>query len=290
MTTLTKHPAKTGNVGKSDATGDVIYWKGKPMPAIFFDDPEPVEDGMLQQDTITKFGEALKRRYPDDFVKDGGFVMYDEQNGNNRFAADCYISFGVTRDYVQVELELPNYWAWVVEKMIDFALEVASPSTSDNDTDSKRELHERIGVGEYWMLDRIGDLYGKPITGLRLVDGRYEEYPVHVESDGSLWSYSEMLDLEIWWLRDSSPYDPFDLRDPLTGKSICAGEVIGDERARRLAERAQRIAAERQVEAAKRRAEAAERQAESEREARLAAEREARRLRRRLKKLEGDAE
>ena len=77
MTTLTKHPAKTVKVRKTGKEAEVIYWKGKPMPAIFFEDPEPVEDGMLQQDTITKFAEALKRRYPDDFVKDGGFVMYD---------------------------------------------------------------------------------------------------------------------------------------------------------------------------------------------------------------------
>ena len=206
MTTLTKHPAKTVNVRKTGKEAEVIYWKGKPMPAIFFEDPEPVEDGMLQQDTITKFAEALKRRYPDDFVKDGGFVMYDREDGNKRFAADCYISFGVTRDRVQIELELSNYWAWVVEKMIDFALEVASPSTADNDTGFKRGLYAELGVGEYWLLDRIGDLYGKPITGLRLVNGRYEEYPVHEEPDGSIWAYSEMLDLEIWWMSYASPY------------------------------------------------------------------------------------
>ena len=175
----------------------------------------------------------------------------------------------MTRDRVQIELELSNYWAWVVEKMIDFALEVASPSTADNDTGFKRGLYAELGVGEYWLLDRIGDLYGKPITGLRLVNGRYEEYPVHEEPGGSIWAYSEMLDLEIWWMSYASPYDPFDLRDPMTGKSICAREMIADREATIIS--------------TERRAESAERRAES-------AEREARELRRRLELLEGRGE
>ena len=121
---------------------------------------------MLQDETIIRVVEALRRRFPKDFVKGGGFVMYDPENGNNRFAADAYISFGITREYVQDVLQLRNYYIWLVEKMIDFALEVASPSTSDRDTGFKRGLYAELGVGEYWLLDRIGDLYGKPITGL----------------------------------------------------------------------------------------------------------------------------
>ena len=261
MTTLTKHPAETAKTVKpfgADRIGDVHYWNGKPLPPIFYEDPEPVEDGMFQAKTITRIVEALRRRFPKDFVMEGGFVMYDPDDGNNRFAPDTYISFGVSDDRV-MELELRNYYAWLLKKMIDFALEVASPSTAENDTDYKRKLYAELGVGEYWMLDTTGDLYGKPITGLRLVNGRYEEYEVHEEPDGSLRSYSEMLGLEFWWLSDASEFDPFDLRDPLTGKSICADAMIADERAARVT---------------------AERRAE-------AAEREARELRRRLERLEG---
>ena len=258
MTTLTKHPAKTVKPFGADRIGKVHYWNGKPLPPIFYEDPEPVEDGMLQYETILRIVEALMRRFPKDFVKGGGFVMYDPENGNNRFAADVYIAFGVSEERI-AELELSNYYIWVVGKVIDFALEVASPSTADNDTDYKRKLYAELGVGEYWLLDRIGDLYGKPITGLRLVDGKYEEYEIHEEADGSLRSYSEMLGLEFWWLRDADSADPFDLRDPLTGKSICADEMIADERVARIA---------------------AERRAED-------AEREARELRRRLELLEG---
>lgn len=170
--------------------------------------------------------------------------MYGPENGNNRFAPDTYISFGVTRDYVQGELELPNYYTWVVGKTIDFALEVASPSAAA-DTEFKRELYAELGIGEYWMLDATGNLYGKPITSLHLVSDEYEKYEVHVEADGPLRSYSDMLKLEFWWMNDASQFDPFDLCDPLTDKSICADAVITEQEDPIRAEREARIAAER---------------------------------------------
>ena len=243
MTTLTKNPTKPPKTVKpfgADRVGDVHYWNGKPLPPIFYEDPEPVEDGMLQARTITRVAEALRRQFRNHFVREGGFVMYDPENGNNRFAPDTYISFSVSDDRI-LELELPNYYTWVVGKTIDFALEVASPSTADNDTGSKRKLYAELGIGEYWMLDATGALYGKPITGLRLVNGEYEEYEVHEEADGSLRSYSEMLGLEFWWMSDASPFDPFDLRDPATGKSICADAIIAEqEEIIRAAERRER--------------------------------------------------
>ena len=124
---------------------------------------------------------------------------------------------------------------------------MASPSTADNDTGFKRGLYAKLGVGEYWLLDCLGDLYGKRITGLRLVNGRYEEYPVHEEPDGSLRSYSEMLGLEFWWVNGAPLADPFDLRDPATGKSICAKEVIAEQQEIIRSEREARIAAERRT-------------------------------------------
>ena len=312
MATLTDNPTKTAErpasvngaaavelgegvkpVGAS-RIGDVHYWNGKPLPPIFYEDPEPVEDGMLQDETIVRIVEALRRRCPKDFVKGGGFVMYDPDDGNNRFASDGYISFGVSREYVQDVLRLRNYYIWVVRKGIDFALEVASPSTADNDMNFKRKLYEQLGIGEYWMLDRFGDLYGKRIIGLRLVNGKYEEYEVREEPDGSLRSYSEMLDLEFWWVNGAPSADPFDLRDPATGKSICADNVIAEQLRIIQAERDARIAAERRAEVERESRIVAVRRAEAERESRIAAvlraeiaERRKRELLRRLEELEG---
>ena len=222
------------------------YWKGKLLPPIFFEDPEPVEDGMHQQPTITRVGEALRDWFRQHFVSMGGFIMPDPEDGNNRFSPDTYIAFDVNWDRI-IELEIPNYWSWVIGKLPEFAMEVASPSTSKRDTDFKRGLYLRLGFREYLMLDPTGKLYGDPITGLGRVGNRWEEYPVHIEPDGSQWLYSELLDLEFWWLSDGPVWDPFDVRDPRTGKSICIDAQRDEERAARLIEREARIAAERQV-------------------------------------------
>ena len=40
MTTLTKHPAKAVKPFGADRIGDVHYWNGKPLPPIFYEDPE----------------------------------------------------------------------------------------------------------------------------------------------------------------------------------------------------------------------------------------------------------
>ena len=219
------------------------YWNGKPLPDIFYEDPEPVEDGMFQQPTISKVEEALRRRFPDDFVSAGGFIMPDPEDGNNRFSPDTYISFGVNRERI-AELEIPNYWTWEVGKMPEFALEVASESTADNDLNFKRDLYARLGFREYWLLDREGDLYGKPLPGLYRVGDGFEEYEVHAEPDGSIWAYSELLGLEFWWLSDASEWDPFDVRDPATGKSICVGAMYEEMNAMYEDERRARLAAE----------------------------------------------
>ena len=51
--------------------------------------------------------------------------------------------------------------------------------------------------------------------GERLVDGEYVPYDTNVEPDGSVWSRSEALCLNFYW---DGEY--FDIRDPLTGKTI----------------------------------------------------------------------
>ena len=271
MATLTKSPIK---VAKRHC------YKGKPLPDIFYEDPEPVEDGMNQMRTISRVMPALDDWFPNDFVGWAGFIMPDPEDGNNRFAPDGYISFDVPRDFIW-DMNLPNYWVWVVGKLPELALEVASPSTSDNDLRLKRGLYLRLGFREYWLLDPEGDLYGKPITGLHRVGNEFEEYEVHAEPNGDLWAHSELLGLEFWWLRDALPSDPFDVRDPQTGKSICLD-------AQRDYERAGRIVAEQLAQSERQDRIEAERREQSEREARREAERRAERLLKKLRRMRGE--
>ena len=211
------------------------------LPDIFYEDPEPVEDGMQQAPVIIEIAHLLTayfRKQGDVFVSAGGFIFYDRANGNRRIAPDCYIAFDV--DPKAVLANLPNYWIWEVGKPPDFVLEVASPSTASNDLGHKRDLYARLGIAEYWRLDPTdGDLYGQPLTGERLVDGEYQHYELRADADGCIWAYSEALDLIFHW--DPELAERFDVLDPATGKTIDQAEI---EREARLAEREARLAAE----------------------------------------------
>ena len=216
------------------------------LPDIFYEDPEPVEDHMLQEEPLTLLLSLLHKHYadrPDVFVSGGGFVMYDEQDPNKRVAPDCYIAFDV--DNAGIRKEMANFWVWRIGKLPDFVMEMASKSTAANDLGPKRDLYAELKIPEYWRLDHTGgELYGQPLIGERLVDGVYEPYEVHTAPDGSVTSYSPALDLIFSW----NEYSGFDLLDPLTLLSI--NQIV--------TERAGRLVAEAQV--------------DTEREARLAAE------------------
>ena len=188
------------------------------LPGIFYEEPEPVEDHMLQEEPLRPILNLLHKRYADRsdvFVSGGGFVMYDEKNGNARVAPDCYIAFDV--DEAGIREEMANFWVWRVGKVPDFVMEMASPSTAANDLGRKRDLYAELDIPEHWRLDPTGgELYGQPITGERLIDGVYEPYEVHTEADGSVTSYSEALDLIFRWNEAGG----FDLLDHETNRSI----------------------------------------------------------------------
>ena len=61
----------------------------------------------------------------------------------------------------------------------DLVVEILSPSTADYDRTVKRELYERYGVPEYWLVDP----YAKTITILRLGADGYNVHAVYGEGD-----------------------------------------------------------------------------------------------------------
>ena len=238
------------------------------LPDIFYEDPEPVEDHMLQEPTITNLAFILREWFQtqgNTFVSAGGFVFYNRANGNDRVAPDCYIALDMDPAFVY---QFPNYFVWEVGKPPDFVLEVASPSTAPNDLGRKRDLYARLGIGEYWRIDPSGgDLYGAPLTGERLVDGEYVPFPIRVSPDGSITSRSEALRLDFHWNGQT-----FDILDPLTGNTInpvlTAQEALTAER--------QAIDAERQAHQQTQAQANAERQARQQAQADASAERQAR--------------
>ena len=213
-------------------------WEVRTLPDIFYEDPEPIEDGLLQDPFIRRIAYLLAERYedsPDVFVSSGGFVFYNPENGNQRVAPDCYIAFGV--DVKGIFENLPNYWIWEVGKPPDFVMEVASKSTADRDLGAKRELYEQLGIAEYWRLDPTGGtLYGQPLAGERLVDGKFAPYGMETGAEGAVRGYSALLDVVFCW--DGREFDAL---DPKTGRTIGKREAA---EARAEAERRSRLEAE----------------------------------------------
>ena len=212
------------------------------LPDIFYEDPEPVEDGMQQAIPLFDIVTLLHKHYADRsdvYVGGGGFLMYDQKDANKRIAPDCYIAFDV--DNAGIRKEMANFWVWRIGKLPDFVMEMASKSTAANDLGPKRDLYAELEIPEYWRLDHTGgELYGQPLIGERLVDGAYEPYEVHAAPDGSVTSYSPALDLIFSWNEDVG----FDLLDPLTLLSI---DQIVTERAARLVAEAQVDTAEARI-------------------------------------------
>ena len=254
-------------------------WTNRTLPDIFYEEPEYAEDAVLQETPLLRLIFLLHSLFedrPDVFMSGMVFVSYDETDGNARLAPDFFIAFDVPNESIRTNL--PNFWVWEIGKVPDFALEMASPSTADNDLGYKRDKYAELGIAEYWRFDATGgELYGQPMVGERLVDGEYQPYEIQEEADGSLRAYSPMLNVDFYW-----DGDEFDVLDPVTGITVDK-RIAAEERAEIAEERAE-IAHDR-AEMAQERAEIAQERANAEREARIAAEERERALLEELNRL-----
>ncbi len=220
-------------------------WVDRYLPDIFYEQMVLAEEPVVQESTLDRIKGLLMSRFdglPDVFISGAFYICYDRTDGNRRLQPDSLIAFDV--DAEAIRNNLPNYWIWEVGKAPDFVIEIASPSTAENDLGIKRDLYAELGIAEYWRFDPTGgELYGQPLAGERLVEGGYQPYELHTKEDGLVHGYSQLLDLEFCW-----DGNEFDVLDPETGRTIDKFEAERDARLQ------------------------AEAQADKEREARLAAE------------------
>ena len=180
-------------------------------------EPEPPEDGLAQEEPHLRLRIILFTHYhncPDVLVSGGkGYYFYDRYDINAKFAPDLTISFGVDADRIRAR---NAYMIWEVGKPPDFAMEIATPSTADIDNGVKRELYAELGIGEYWRLDPTGgDLYGEPLIGEYLLNGKYRRYPTYRDTKGRMASRSLALNLNLYW-----DGEKFGITDPAKGKSL----------------------------------------------------------------------
>ena len=188
-------------------------------------------------------------------------VYYERGNNRAHLQPDLLVAFGVDRGG-----NWRSFKVWEEGKAPDFVLEVASPSTAENDARHKAAEYLGIGVREYWRLDPEGSLMGRPLEGYEASGGRYG--PVQaVECAGrGRWLRSEVLELDLGSGRqDGATVVVF--RDPGTGEEFDGG-VEEAEQLRRIAEE--------RADAAEERASAAESQAQDEAGLRRAAEEQVR--------------
>ena len=224
-------------------------------------DGMPLPDGEFQSPLFRRIVGDLDDRYrdvPGAKVNGNTFIYFVEGNPRRSISPDCYVALGLSIEALE-SIERNNvYLLWEVGKAPDFVLEIGSESTADADLGRKRELYAELGVSEYWRYDATGgEFYGEALVGERLVDGEYRRIELRHEPDGSVWSHSEVLDLDIWSMED-------DLRfwDPVAGGWLLRRE---EERSRAEAaasrvarEQEGRLAAESHAEEERSRAEVAE--------------------------------
>ena len=195
-------------------TADIIYPETDGMP---------IPDGEFQAPILVRIVTTLEVFFADaPGVRVNGNTLqyYVEGDVNSVFSPDCYVAFGLSPKAVASIERRNTYLLWEVGKPPEFILEIGSRSTADVDMGRKRDLYADIGASEYWRHDPTGgDFYDEPLVGERLADGEYQRIPLHYESYGSVWAYSEALQLEVWWMEGELQF-----RDPTDGKWLLSHE------------------------------------------------------------------
>ena len=112
-------------------------------------DGKPLAENDTQLAAILYAVGALRVHYAaraDVYVSGDLLIYYEEGNRRVSVAPDAFVVFGV-EDRVRM-----SYKVWEEGKGPDFVLEVASPSTWEEDMGPKRATYAGLGVQEYFLL------------------------------------------------------------------------------------------------------------------------------------------
>ena len=123
-------------------------------------------------------------------------VASPQDNRSQARRPDLLVAFNVSPE---LYAEHNGYIISEQGKPPDFVMEVASPSTADNDTGVKRDDYAALGITEYWRFDSTGEDYGEKLVGEVLEGRTYRPLPVEEIAPGILEGYSPALNLLIRW-------------------------------------------------------------------------------------------
>ena len=183
-----------------------------------------------QATSIVYLASALRAWFADQddvYVIIDMLVYYSEGDPASVFALDVGVIYGVSPH--------PRYsWmAWRENGILPgLIIEVASPSTWQDDADRKRELYARLGVREYWRHNPDDSLAAPTLIGERLLNGRYRPIPATTDENGILRAHSELLGLDFC-IRPGLDHE-VRLYDPQSGEWLLSLEE--SEAARRRSE------------------------------------------------------
>lgn len=148
----------------------------------------PMADNDLQREAMINLLHALETRYSgerDVYVSGNLFIYYAEGNPGARVAPDAFVVFGVPKG------KRRSYRVWEEGRVPVLAFEIASQERWQDLLNKKKELYERLGIGEYVVFDPDGELIQPRLQSFRLEKGRYRQIPP--EADGSLVSQATGL-------------------------------------------------------------------------------------------------
>lgn len=230
MTTTGAHNAPAITVPSSDA-GEIPWYDL--IPEV----PEPPEDGMQQDDVITLVKAILMALFTDNpsalVFGPSVNLIYDSAVPGSFIVPDCCVVLGVDAETIRRDRRSYRIDEWGQTPV--FVLEVASESTADRDLNEKREIYAQMGAREYWRLDATGgEYYEEPLVGERLVNGEYARFELRRETNGDIWSRSEVLGVDFYWREEENGIGSYLLRDSATGEWL--NDLSGEIAARQVAE------------------------------------------------------
>ena len=149
-------------------------------------------DNPLQAHAVVNLRFALHQHFEkvQNVVLEGDmFLYYEEGNPAASIAPDIYVVLDHDLGKRGV------YKFWEEGKPPDFALEVISPSSKLRNSQDKRALYARLGIGEYFLFQPDTEARGQRLVGYRLWGQTYEE--LAAEPDGAVCSKALGVSLRV---------------------------------------------------------------------------------------------
>ena len=135
-------------------------------------DGEPMAETPKHQKIMIDVMDILRshfREVPDVYIAGNMLLYYEEGNPRKSISPDVFMVRGLSQK------DLRTYKTWEQPPTLDFVLEVASPSTFENDFTVKKEIYAKIlRVKEYYIYDPYGEIE-PAFIGFRLVGKDYQE-------------------------------------------------------------------------------------------------------------------